>query len=432
MIKFGAVLGGVGVNPADWLQEDVPADASVNVDWLVGCAEDAEAAGLDFVFMSDALFITPDSSPFMLARFEPMTLLSALAMRTRHIGLVGTVSTSYSEPFNVARAFASLDLLSHGRAGWNLVTTAIEKAGANFSRRQASSHEQRYDRAEEYIEVVRGLWDSYEDDAFPRDKAQRRFLDKDKQHALNYEGKYFQVAGPLSSVRSPQGHPVIFQAGDSDRGRQFSARHADAVFSLPHSEAKAQEYYRDLKNRAAALGRQPEEIKVIVGINPFVHEDGATARRAYGEFLQHTSLDDGVKRLGFLFNQDFSRHPLDEPFHVDAQQALNGYQGMVQEILGASQAERLSLRDTALRFGIRENPFVGSYEEVAAQLERWYRNSAADGFNIEISSRVRFRQFANGVLPILVQKGLFRREYEGTTLRDRLGLAFVKNRHAPA
>lgn len=430
MIHFGAVLGGVGINPADWLQDDVPGDASVNVDWLASCAEAAEAALLDFVFMSDALFITPDSTPFMLARFEPMTLLSALAMRTRHIGLVGTVTTTYSEPFNVARALASLDSISHGRAGWNLVTTAIEKAGENFGRLQPDDHEQRYRRADEYLEVVRGLWDSYEDDAFVRDKAARVFLDKRKQHALNFKGTFFQVAGPLSCVRSAQGHPVIFQAGDSERGRQFSARQADAVFSLPNGYEHAKRYYQDIKARAATLGRDPAQLKVMTGINPFVAEDSAQAHADYARFLEQTSLKDALGRLGFIFNLDFSDWNLDAPFVIDQPESLNGYQGMVHEILRSSREQGLTLRQAALRFGIRENPFVGSYQEVAERLRFWYETGAADGFNIEISSLRKFQGFAQGVLPILAEQGLFRTAYQGNTLREHLGLPFVANRYA--
>ena len=228
-LKLGAILAGVGTEQNNWRDPDLPGDASIDVDWYIRHARIAEAAKFDLVFLVDSPYITPDTAPHFLNRLEPLTLLSAIAVSTSRIGLVATLTTSYWEPYNVARQFGSLDLISHGRAGWNVVTTGLEGAARNYGREEHFDHAVRYARAREFVDVVKGLWDSYEDDAFPRDKQAGLFLDKAKQHALDHKGEFFSVAGPLALSRSKQGQPVIFQAGDSDEGRRFGALVAEGT-----------------------------------------------------------------------------------------------------------------------------------------------------------------------------------------------------------
>src|SRR3954466_11404160 len=230
-LRLGAILQGVGMTQDGWKQPGVPTNASISIDWYKDAARRAEAAKFDFVFIVDSPYITPDSAPHFLNRLEPLTLLSAIAGATTHIGLVAPLTTSYTEPFNVARQFGSLDLISRGRAGWNVVTTGLEGAAGNYGLEAHFEHGERYRRAREHLNVVRALWDSYEDDAFPRDRARGVFLDKTKQHALNHKGKHFSVAGPLALSRSPQGQPVIFQAGVSGPGRDLGAKIAEGVFA---------------------------------------------------------------------------------------------------------------------------------------------------------------------------------------------------------
>ena len=276
-LKLGAILSGVGSDHYTWRDPELPGDASIDIDWYIENARLAEASKFDLAFIVDSPFITPDTAPHFLNRLEPLTLLSAVAASTSKIGLVGTLTTSYWEPYNVARQFGSLDNISKGRAGWNVVTTGLEGAARNYGREEHFDHAVRYRRAREFVEVVQGLWDSYEDDAFPRDREAGVFLDKSKQHALNHKGEFFQVAGPLALSRSKQGQPVIFQAGDSDEGRNLGAQIAEGTFTNSESFETAQAYYQDLKRRAAALGRDPDQITVLPGLFPILAETDAEA-----------------------------------------------------------------------------------------------------------------------------------------------------------
>lgn len=246
-----------------WRDPTIPANASVNLEWYKEIVQLSESAAFDFVFLADSLHAGPRSSPHSLNRFEPFTLLSALAMHTRRIGLVGTASTSYNSPFNLARRIASLDLLSGGRAGWNVVTTGDPGTAQNFGLSAHFTSEERYGRAHEYVEVVRGLWDSYEDDAFRYDKESGCFVDLEKQHALNHSGKHFTVAGPLNIQRSKQSHPVLFQAGDSDLGRDLGARVADAVFTNASRRSELKKFSADLRRRAVLSGRASNDVLIF-------------------------------------------------------------------------------------------------------------------------------------------------------------------------
>lgn len=280
-VQFGVMLHGPGGHMNAWRSPDVASDASVNFEHYKNITLKSEAAGFSFVFVADGLFINDKSIPHFLSRFEPLTLLGALAPITSHIGLVGTVSTSYSEPFTIARQLASIDMMSGGRAGWNVVTSPLEGSAKNFSKDKHPEHSLRYDIADEHLAVVQGLWDSWEDDAFIRDKASGQYFDKDKMHELNYEGEFFKIAGPLNIERSPQGQPIIFQAGASPKGSAFASRNADAVFTNASTLEKAQATYADLRQQAADNGRNPDEIKVFPTLQPIVGKDHEEVRARY-------------------------------------------------------------------------------------------------------------------------------------------------------
>ena len=289
-LKLGAVTYGVGGpgSPYLWLDEDIPLDASVNINWYIEQARLAEAAKFDLIFIVDSQFITADSPPHYLNRLEPLTLLSALAVSTTHLGLVATMTTSYNDPFNIARRLASLELISGGRSGWNVVTSGDAGAASNFSRDEHYDYDTRYARGLEFVQVCQGLWDSYEEDAFPRDRATRAFLDPSKQHALRHKGDHFQVVGPLNVSRSPQGQPVIFQAGDSDQGRDLGATIGEGIFTHSPTIEQAQAFYTDLKGRAVAKGRDPDHIVIMPGAPVFVGDTDDEARE-----IEHDLQDQG-------------------------------------------------------------------------------------------------------------------------------------------
>jgi FMN-dependent oxidoreductase (nitrilotriacetate monooxygenase family) len=435
-LKLGLVTTGVG-GPGDsnrWLDPEIPGDASVNIDWYIDVVRQAEAAKFDLVFIVDSQYITKDSPPHYLNRLEPLTLLSALAVATSHIGLVGTLTTSYNAPFNLARRLASLDLISKGRAGWNVVTSGDAGTAGNYGLKEHFDYDTRYGRAVEYIDVVRGLWSSYEEDAFPRDRATGVFLDPSKQHPLNHRGQYFSVRGPLNIQRSPQGEPVIFQAGDSDQGRNLGASHADAIFTHAKSIEDGQAFYRDLKGRAEKFGRNPDQIVILPGFTLYVGDTDEQAREIeqhYRRFDQ--SFEQSLGEFGRSFGwHDFRQYDLDAPFPAQALEfAKKSFYTQAKRITDLAASRNLTLRQTVefVRASWRASPFVGSPETVANEIIRWFEGRAFDGLNIHLGHPSQFRRFTNEVLPILQDRGVFRREYEDTTLRGNLGLE--KPRAAP-
>jgi FMN-dependent oxidoreductase (nitrilotriacetate monooxygenase family) len=432
-IKLGAILAGVGTDHASWLDPDLAANASIDIGWYVQNARLAEAAKFDLVFIVDSPFITPDTAPHFLNRLEPLTLLSALAVSTSKIGLVGTLTTSYWEPYNVARQFGSLDHISKGRAGWNVVTTGLEGASKNYGRDEHFEHGERYERAGEFVGVVQGLWDSYEDDAFPRDKATGVFLDKTRQHALNHKGKHFSVAGPLALSRSVQGQPVIFQAGVSGPGRDLGARIAEGVFAGVDNFEDAQEYYADLKARAVAEGRDPDHISVLPGLFPIIAETDEKAQKLAERLAGAREIDKALVELGRAFNyHDFKQYPLDGPFPDVSRLSLNSYKGRAERIVAVAQRENLTVRQAAERFGRWRSDFVGSPETIADEIQRWFEGRAADGFILHVTRPGDFALFRERVVPILQARGLFRTEYEHDTLRGHLGLPVPENRWSRA
>ena len=427
-LKLGLVTTGVG-GPGDsnrWLDPEIPVDASVSIDWYIDIVRDAEAAKFDLVFIVDSQFITADSPPHYLNRLEPLTLLSALAVATSHIGLVGTLTTSYNDPYNLARRLASLDLISNGRAGWNVVTTGDAGTAGNYGRDEHYDYATRYGRAFEYLDVVRGLWRSYEDGALVRDRETGVFLDKTKLHSLNHKGEHFSVVGPLNIQRSPQGEPVIFQAGDSEQGRDLGATVADAIFTHAKTIEQGQAFYADLKARTAKLGRDPDEIVILPGFTITVgdtDEDARAIQRAYRRVDQ--SFEQALAEFGRAFGwHDFRQYDLDAPFPVAAlEHAKSSFFTQAKSITATAVAQQFSLRET-IDF-VRDqqtSPFVGSAETVATEIARWFEGRAFDGINVHAGHPSQFRRFTQEVVPLLQQRRLFRSDYEYTTLRGNLGL----------
>lgn len=432
-LHLGAILEGVGADHGSWLDPALPGDASIDIGWYIEQARLAEAAKFDLVFIVDSPYITPDTAPHFLNRLEPLTLLSAVAASTSRIGLVGTLTTSYWEPYNVARQFGSLDHISRGRAGWNVVTTGLEGAARNYGREEHFEHKLRYARAREFVEVVQGLWDSYEDDAFPRDRATGVFLDKGKQHRLDHKGTHFSVAGPLALSRSRQGQPVIFQAGDSGEGRALGAAIAEGTFAASQDFESGRAYYADLKSRAAALGRNPDLIKVLPGLVPTIAETDEEAQAIATAAQEALDIGKLLTQVGRAFNyHDFSRYDLDAPFPDLTGVTLNSYKGQAERIIQVAAEEKLTLRQAAYRFGQWKSDFVGSPETIADEIERWFVGRAADGFILRVTRPRDFALFREGVVPILQRRGLFRRDYAHDTLRGHLGLPIPENRHSRA
>lgn len=438
-IRLGAFLMQTGHHIAGWRHPGAQADAGQNFRHYVDLARKAEAAKFDAVFLADSVGVRNAHSPSLsrtarAEHFEPLTLLSALAAVTERIGLIATVSTTYNEPYHVARKFASLDLISAGRAGWNLVTSSGEGEAQNFNLDTHVEHALRYQRAEEFYDVVTGLWDTWEDDAFIRDKQSGEFFDAGKHHALNHKGRHFSVRGPLNVGRSPQGWPVVVQAGASEAGRDLAARTAEVIFVAHQTFEQAREFYGDIKQRARQHGRDPDGIKIMPGIFPIV---GRTQEEAEEKFRKLQDLIHPVVGVSLLSNMiggvDLSSYPVDGP--LPPLPETNGGKSRQQLLIDLAQRENLSIRDLYLRIaGARgHQQVVGTPQGIADQLQQWFEEGGADGFNI-MSPWLPggLDDFIEHILPELHRRGLFRTEYQGTTLREHLGLSRPSNRHALA
>lgn len=430
-LVLGAQIHGVGHGWGEWRHPDALPNASTNLDFYIRQAEWAEHAKLDFVFVADSLYIHENSSPHYLNRFEPLTILSALSMRTQHIGLVATVTVSYSEPFNVARQLASLDQLSGGRAGWNVVTSWLAGTSDNFNRGSHPAHSERYRIAQEYLDVTKGLWDSWEDDAFAYDKASGEFFDRQKLHTLDHKGEFFTVKGPLNIARSRQGQPVIFQAGSSESGRNFAARNAEAIFVHHDSFEQAQDYYRDIKARAASFGRDPDSISILPGMRPIIGRDEADVEDRYQQATTLVSIEDAIVLLGRPFNDhNFKQYPLDEPFPNVGDLGQESQRDWSDRIKKTARERGFTLRETALHFAKPQRTFTGTGEQLADTMEYWLRNGACDGFILNPPLPDGLQSFAEHVAPVLQARQLLRTEYQHSTLRGHLGLNKPVNRYS--
>ncbi|MDI4645259.1 LLM class flavin-dependent oxidoreductase [Cohnella hashimotonis] len=432
-LKFGALIHGVGGNISAWRHPEIPSDASVSLPFYVQAAQKAEEGLFDLVFIADGLYINEKSIPHFLNRFEPITILSALAAVTKKIGLVGTLSSSYSEPFTVARQFGSLDQISGGRAGWNVVTSPLEGSARNYGRTEHPTHDERYEIAEEYLAVTKGLWDSWEDDAFVRDKESGVFFDPSKLHKLNHKGKHFSVEGPLNVARSKQGQPVIFQAGSSESGKNLAAKEADAVFTGQENLQEAKAFYKDVKDRAVAFGRSRDDIAILPGIGPIIGRTQEEAERKYEEIASLVSIEKALDYLGRFFeHHDFSQYPLDEPFPDIGDLGSNSFRSGTDKIKKDAREQGLTLRQVALRAATPRGQFIGTPEQIADQLEQWHKEEAADGFIIHSTLPSGLNDFVELVVPLLQERGIYRTEYEADTLRGNLGVPIPANRYTLA
>ena len=430
-LRLGTFLGGTGSNMASWRHPHAVADATINLDYFKTLTRQAEAAKFDFAFFGDGLYISEKSHPNFLNRFEPLTLLAALAMVTTHIGLAATLSTTYSEPYTVARQFASIDHLSNGRAGWNIVTSPLEGSALNYSKSAHPEHDLRYRMAQEFVDVTTGLWDSWEDDAFIRNKATGVFFDAAKMHRVNHTGEFFSVQGPLNIARSRQGRPVLIQAGASESGKAFAARVADAIFTSQGSLAEAVQFAQDVKRRAAQYGRNPQEVLIFPGCSPIVGHTVAAAERKYQEIASLVDIPDALHYLGRYFNDiDFTQFDLDAPFPDLGDFARNGWESTTDKLKHLAKAEHLTLRQLALRTTTPKSAFMGTPTHIADTMQEWFEAGAADGFMI--SGAVLpdgLTDFIDHVVPILQARGIFRTAYEADTLRGNLGLPKPANRY---
>jgi FMN-dependent oxidoreductase (nitrilotriacetate monooxygenase family) len=432
-IKLGFILHGVGRTWSDWRHPDRDVGASTSFPFYKRQAQLAERGKFHFLFVADSLSINANSSPHYLNRIEPISILSALAAATSHIGLVGTLTVSYSEPFNVARQFSSLDHISEGRAGWNVVTSWLGETAANFSRKEHPAHDVWYRIAAEYLDVVQGLWDSWEDDAHVGNKDSGQFVDPDKLHTLDHAGEFFQVRGPLNIKRSRQGQPVIFQAGASDDGRNFAAARADAIFAAAPTFKDGIAYRSDVRERAKSFGRDPEQLLVLPGIAPIIGATDTEAEEKYRELASLESLETGYGFLARTFNDhDFRQYDLDGPFPDVEQIGRNSQQSGANRILAQVRAENLTLRQVIERLSTPRGAFVGSPERIADELQRWFEQGAADGFVIFEPLPGQLDLFIEKVVPILQARGLYHLDYEGETIRENLGLPFPENRYTAA
>ncbi|MGG3308403.1 LLM class flavin-dependent oxidoreductase [Paenibacillus lautus] len=431
LLKLGALLHGVGGGTSMWRHPDAQPDASVNFELYKQWVQKAEEGKFDLIFIADGLYINEKSIPHFLNRFEPITILSALAAVSQNIGLVGTLSTSYSEPFTVARQFASLDKISNGRAGWNIVTSPLEGSALNYGKKEHPEHDKRYRIATEYLEVARGLWDSWEDDAFVRNKETGVFFDPEKMHTLNHEGEFFSVKGPLNIARSKQGQPVIFQAGSSEVGKNYASKEADAVFTGHESVEDAAAFYQDVKSRAAGFGRNPDEVLIFPGISPIIGSTAEEAERKYEEIASLVTIENALDYLGRFFeHHDFSQYPLDEPFPELGDLGKNSFQSGTDKIKRDAKEKGLTLRQVALQSATPRGGFIGTPEQVADKIQAWFEAGAADGFMITAAVPNGLEDFVDHVVPLLQERGIYRTEYESDTLRGNLGLPVPENRYS--
>ncbi|AGW94999.1 LLM class flavin-dependent oxidoreductase [Cupriavidus sp. DF5525] len=414
-----------GFVPSAWRLPASDPRAFFDVGHYVRVARIAEAGKFDAIFLADNASIADQINFRPITALEPTLLLASVAAATTHIGLVATASTSYNEPYNIARRFATLDHVSGGRAGWNVVTTADAGSARNFGRAAPPEHGHRYARADEFTRIVKALWDSWEDDAFIGDKDSGRFVDTGKLQPIAHHGTFFDVQGPLNLPRSPQGHPVVFQAGGSADGRELAALHAEAVFSASQSFDESLAYKREINARAEALGRGPNAVKVLPGLTTIIGATEAQARQRRDELVDLIPWDYSLTRVAGTLGIPVERLSLDAPLPDNLPLPANGNHTFFRATVALAQRQRLTVRALIreLAGGGGHRVIVGTPEQIADDIEHWFRHGAADGFNLMPDVLPDgLQHFVDGVVPILQRRGIFRTEYEGTTLRAHLGL----------
>jgi FMN-dependent oxidoreductase (nitrilotriacetate monooxygenase family) len=424
-MHLGVFWIGAGNHSAGWRYEGAWAS---NSNWpiVAAGAQIAERGKFDLFFISDSLLMDPGDHPSFVTRFEPMSLLGALSTVTKCVGLGATVSTSFSEPFNVARAFATLQHISGGRVAWNVVTTALDRAAQNFGQQHLNAHDLRYEIANEFVDVVRGLWDTWEPGAYVGDKATGQFLDTSKVHALDHKGRFFSVKGPLNIERCPHGDPLIIQAGGSAAGQELSARTADMVFSVVSGDqAAAKAAYDSLKGRTGKYGRTPEAVTVMPGVMPIIGDTDAQAKEQLDRLQSWITPTNALALVSGRIGHDISGYPLDAPV-PDLPPNPNANSSFSRILLDMARREKMTLRDLYNLTAAARGHWVvaGTPSRIADVFEEWFTGGLADGFIIMPAYFPgAFDDFVDKVVPELQRRGLYRRDYSGPTLRDHLGLA---------
>ncbi len=435
-ISLGLSMRYLGYHAAAWRHPSADPDAASKLSHYKYIAQTAEAAKMDMVFLADGIGMrTRDEPPGALCRshqtleLEPLTLLSALSSVTSRIGLVATASTTYNEPYHIARKWASLDHLSGGRAGWNIVTSWSEAEAHNFNRDEHMEYDLRYERAAEFVEVVKGLWDSWEADAPLFDKQSGIFFDQSKLHTLHHVGKHFKVKGPLTIQRTPQGRPILVQAGAAEQGLEIAARSADVVYAAPHDLDVAKAYYANLKGRLAKNGRERDSLKIMPGVTLFI---GRTRQEAQDQYDLLNSLVEPELGLSYLYAQmgDLSSYPLDGPVPEPENPRVRS---LARGLLALARKDNLTIRQLygTIAAGFGGRTLVGTAKDIVDDMQAWVEAEAADGFNLcPPVLPLGLDQFVELVIPELRARGMFRTEYAGPTLRENLGLTPPANRYA--
>lgn len=437
-LRLGAFIPGAGQHIAAWRHPDAQADGILNLEHYKNIVQTAERGKFDAMFMADGLAANFGGNVSVGRSdkgvdFEPITLFSALSGVTNNIGFIATASTTYEAPYHLARKFASLDYISNGRAAWNVVTSAGDATAKNFNLDQQYNHADRYERANEFVDTVKELWDSWEDDAFIRDQESGVFFDADKVHAPNHSGKYYQVQGPLNIARPPQGYPVIVQAGQSEPGKELAARTAEVIFTAQQNLEDAQAFYKDVKGRLAKYGRSTDELKIMPGVSPYVGRTEEEAKAKYQQLQDLIHPEAGLALLSGLSGGevDLSQYDLDGPFpDLPQTQGIVSRQGMMFEI---AHKHNFTIRQLYQWIaGARGHwTIIGTPVQIADQLQEWFEQGGADGFNVLPPYLPgSLDDFVDLVIPELQRRGLFRTEYEGKTLRENLGLRRPENQFA--
>lgn len=432
MLNLSVFMSPTGAHVGGWRLPDAITDAGFNFDRWQGLAALLERGKFDMMFFADGNGVNGVDTPDLLATnptlrpvvFEPLMLISALATMTKKIGLVATATTTYEEPFSLARRFAAVDRISNGRAAWNVVTTSNPDDAKNFSREKHVEHADRFGRAEEFVDIVKGLWDSWEEDAFVMNKETGQFLDSSKVHLLNYDGEHFKVRGPLNSARPVQGHSVIVVAGGSEPARELAARTADVLFTITETKEAAIELYADVKERMKRFGRSPDQLRILPGAGVFVSETAADANAVYDKLNSLIPVEVGVATLSKLLSFDLSTYDPDGPL-PEITGEVKGLAIFRDKIIKQARDEDLSIRQTYQRVlpGRGHVLMKGSPQDVADIMQDWYESKACDGFNLVASHLpAGLEAIVEHLVPELQKRGLFRKDYEGTTLREHLGV----------
>lgn len=421
-LRLGLFVQPLGHHVSGWrLTSDL--GSPTDIDWLIKIAQKAESGLFDMFFVGDALATNVHRLPSTMARLEPLTLLSALAVSTRHIGLAATASTTFSDPFTLARSFSSIDHISRGRAAWNVVTSFSADVARNFSRDDMPAHAERYAKAREFLDVSFKLWEAWEEGAVQPDAASGRYFVDDKINAIDHQGEHFQVQGPLNITRSPQGRPVIIEAGSSEEGQALAAATAEVVFTASASLEEGQAFYRSQKQKVKDAGRNPDHLLILPGVMPIVGRTLEEAKATWKELNSLVDIENGLRQLSSRFGMDLSQFPLDGP--VPEAPEGEGNKSRVKLFTDMAKRDNLTLRElAAVAAGSRgHRVVVGTAEEIADDFQQWLEQEGADGFNIMPATMPeQLDLFIELVVPELQRRGLFREEYQYHTLRENLGL----------